>query len=136
MRLVCLSFLKFRVAVYRRYTVEENCCEKCPGNGDAVSQSPHVILWDTRISDSDDEDALYYKTSRLARELDVYRQTGGERDFAGSHFYEDVYLYDDMSEDAASASISSENINQDLLKTCLLSGHRSLNVQGKWAEQG
>lgn len=45
---------------------------------------PSVILWDTRISDSDDEDALYYKTSRLARELDVYRQTGGERDFAGS----------------------------------------------------
>ena len=90
---------------------------------------PSVILWDTRISDSDDEDALYYKTSRLARELDVYRQTGGERDFAGSHFYEDVYLYDDMSEDAASASISSENIIQDLSKTCLLSGHRSLNVQ-------
>ncbi len=50
------------------------------------------------------------------------------RDFAGSHFYEDVYLYDDMSEDAASASISSENIIQDLSKTCLLSGHKSLNV--------
>ena len=53
------------------------------------------------------------------------------RDFAGSHFYEDVYLYDDMSEDAASASISSENIIQDLSKTCLLSGHKSLNVQTK-----
>ena len=90
-----------------------------------------MILWDTRISDSDDEDALYYKTSRLARELDVYRQTGGERDFSGSHFYEDVYLYDDMSEDAASVSISSENIIQDLSKTCLLSGHKSLNVQTK-----
>lgn len=92
---------------------------------------PSVILWDTRISDSDDEDAFYYKTSRLARELDVYRQTGGARDFAGSHFYEDVYLYDDMSEDAASASISSENISQDLSKTCLLSGHKSLNAQIK-----
>ena len=52
------------------------------------------LFYDIR-SDSDDEDALYYKTSRLARELDVYRQTGGERDFAGSHFYEDVYLYDE-----------------------------------------
>ena len=77
---------------------------------------PSVILWDTRISDSDDEDALYYKTSRLARELDVYRQTGGERDFAGSHFYEDVYLYDDMSEDAASVSISSEKYHSGFVE--------------------
>ena len=92
---------------------------------------PSVILWDVRVSDSEDEDAFYYKTGRLAKELDVYRQTGGERDFAGSHFYEDVYLYDDMSEDAASASVSSENISQDLSKTCLLSGHQCLNVQTK-----
>ena len=59
-----------------------------------------MILWDVRVSDSDDVDPLYYKTSRLAKELDVYRQTGGVRDFAGSRFFEDVYLYDDMSQDA------------------------------------
>ena len=47
---------------------------------------PSVILWDVRVSDSDDVDPLYYKTSRLAKELDVYRQTGGVRDFAGSLF--------------------------------------------------
>ncbi len=87
---------------------------------------PSVILWDVRISDSDDEDALYYKTNRLARELDVYRQTGGVRDFAGSRFFEDVYLYDDMGQDAGSVSINSENICQDISKACVLSGHGSL----------
>ena len=34
-----------------------------------------------------------------------------------------------MSDDAASASISSENISQDLSKSCLLSGHKCLNAQ-------
>ena len=84
-------------------------------------QHPSVILWDVRVSDSDDVDPLYYKTSRLAKELDVYRQTGGVRDFAGSRFFEDVYLYDDMSQDAGSALVNSENICQDPSKSCILS---------------
>ena len=87
---------------------------------------PSVILWNVRVSDSDDVDPLYYKASRLAKELDVYRQTGGVRDFAGSRFFEDVYLYDDMSQDAGSALINSENISQDSSKTCILAGHHSL----------
>ena len=92
---------------------------------------PSVILWDVRVSDSDDVDQLYYKTSRLAKELDVYRQTGGVRDFAGSRFFEDVYLYDDMSQDAGSASVNSENICQDPSKSCILAGHHSLTEDTK-----
>ena len=92
---------------------------------------PSVILWDVRVSDSDDVDPLYYKTSRLAKELDVYRQTGGVRDFAGSRFFEDVYLYDDMSQDAGSASVDSENICQDPSKSCILAGHHSLTEDTK-----
>lgn len=87
---------------------------------------PSVIMWDVRVSDSEDVDAFYYKTNRLAKELDVYRQTGGVRDFAGSRFFEDVYLYDDMSQDAGSVSINSENICQDASKSFILSGHHSL----------
>ena len=95
---------------------------------------PSVILWDVRVRDTDDMDALYYKTSRLAKELDVYRQTGGARDFAGSHCYEDVYLYDDTGCDAGSLAIQSETITGDPSKACIVSGHQSLAGQVRLEE--
>lgn len=58
---------------------------------------PSIILWGVRINESKDDDAFYYKTNRLAHELDVYRQTGGVRNIKQSHLYEDVYTYNDFS---------------------------------------
>lgn len=57
---------------------------------------PSIIIWGVRINESQDEDAFYYKTNRLAHELDVYRQTGGVRNFRKSHCYEDVYTFNDF----------------------------------------
>lgn len=57
---------------------------------------PSVILWGVRINESADSDAFYEKTNALAHKLDSTRQTGGVRNFDGSHVFEDVYTYNDF----------------------------------------
>ena len=57
---------------------------------------PSIVLWGVRINESQDDDAFYRATSDLARRLDDTRQTGGVRNFANSHFFEDVYTYNDF----------------------------------------
>ena len=57
---------------------------------------PSIILWGVRINESQDDDAFYRETNALAHKLDETRQTGGVRNFAGSHFFEDVYTYNDF----------------------------------------
>lgn len=60
---------------------------------------PSIIIWGVRINESWDHQALYSQTNALARELDPTRQTGGVRFFMGSEFLEDVYTYNDFSND-------------------------------------
>ncbi len=57
---------------------------------------PSIVLWGVRINESPDDDALYTDTNALARALDPTRQTGGVRNFKGSHLLEDVYTYNDF----------------------------------------
>ena len=57
---------------------------------------PSIVLWGVRINESQDDDVFYCETNALARSLDETRQTGGVRNFAGSHFFEDVYTYNDF----------------------------------------
>ena len=57
---------------------------------------PAVILWGVRINESQDDDAFYQATNALAHRLDATRQTGGVRNFENSHFFEDVYTYNDF----------------------------------------
>lgn len=57
---------------------------------------PSIVLWGVRINESQDDDAFYRETNALAHRLDATRQTGGVRNFAGSHFFEDVYTYNDF----------------------------------------
>lgn len=57
---------------------------------------PSIMLWGVRINESMDDDALYKATNELAHELDPTRCTGGVRNFKKSHFYEDVYTYNDF----------------------------------------
>ena len=58
---------------------------------------PSVVIWGVRINESPDEDGLYFESNALARKLDSTRPTGGVRNFAGSHIFEDVYTYNDFS---------------------------------------
>ncbi len=57
---------------------------------------PAIVLWGVRINESQDHDAFYQETNRLAHELDDTRQTGGVRNFSGSHLFEDVYTFNDF----------------------------------------
>lgn len=58
---------------------------------------PSIVLWGVRINESPDNDAFYEKTNAHAMALDPTRQRGGIRNFAKSHFLEDVYTYNDFS---------------------------------------
>lgn len=57
---------------------------------------PSIIMWGVRINESPDDDAFYQATNAIARELDPTRPTGGVRNFKNSHFFEDVYTYNDF----------------------------------------
>ena len=55
-----------------------------------------IFLWGVRINESADDDELYKKTNEVAHRLDPTRPTGGVRNFKNSHFFEDVYTYNDF----------------------------------------
>jgi len=57
---------------------------------------PSIFIWGVRINESPDNDEFYKETNRIAKTLDKTRPTGGVRNFAGSHFFEDVYTYNDF----------------------------------------
>lgn len=58
---------------------------------------PSIIMWGARVDESIDDDDFYSKTNVLAHRLDPTRQTGGVRNFLGSHLLEDVYTFNDFS---------------------------------------
>lgn len=60
---------------------------------------PSVILWGVRINESEDDDAFYLDTNKIAHNLDSTRQTGGVRYITNSHFLEDVYTFNDFNYD-------------------------------------
>jgi beta-galactosidase len=57
---------------------------------------PSIVLWGVRINESPDDDDFYAKTNDIARTLDTSRQTAGVRNMKHSHFFEDVYTYNDF----------------------------------------
>lgn len=60
---------------------------------------PSIILWGVRINESEDDDAFYLDTNKIAHNLDSTRQTGGVRYITNSHFLEDVYTFNDFNYD-------------------------------------
>jgi beta-galactosidase len=60
---------------------------------------PSIVLWGVRINESRDNESLYARTNALARRLDPTRQTGGVRYFMESQFLEDVFTFNDFSND-------------------------------------
>jgi beta-galactosidase len=60
---------------------------------------PSIVLWGVRINESLDNHAFYTRTNELAHKLDPTRQTGGVRYWQHSEFLEDVYTFNDFSND-------------------------------------
>ena len=70
---------------------------------------PSIVLWGVRVNESPDDDELYSKSNKLARELDPTRQTAGVRNFEGSNFLEDVYTYNDFSHEGNNRGLKEAN---------------------------
>ncbi len=60
---------------------------------------PSIVLWGVRINESGDHGDFYLATNQLARQLDPTRQTTGVRYWQESEFLEDVYGFNDFSND-------------------------------------
>lgn len=60
---------------------------------------PGIVIWGTRLNETTDDDELYERTNRICKEMDPSRPTTGVRWETGSHLLEDIYSYNDYSED-------------------------------------
>lgn len=67
---------------------------------------PSIILWGVRINESCDDRAFYEKTNALARRLDPDRQRGGVRCIRKSDLLEDVYTFNDFTNDGGLTAIA------------------------------
>ncbi len=67
---------------------------------------PSVVLWGVRVNESRDDRDFYEKTNALSRRLDPDRQTGGVRCIRKSDFLEDVYTFNDFSDDGGPAVVA------------------------------
>ncbi len=82
---------------------------------------PSIMIWGVRINESQDDDAFYIETNRIAHELDDTRQTGGVRCFKKSHLYEDVYTYNDFVHDGIKPGCEpKKNVTPDMSKGHLI----------------
>ncbi len=77
---------------------------------------PSIVLWGVRINESQDDDAFYRETNAIARLLDSTRQNGGVRNFAGSHFFEDVYTYNDFVHSGNNIALKTR---KDVIRACV-----------------
>lgn len=60
---------------------------------------PGIVIWGTRLNETTDCDELYEETNRRCKEMDSSRPTTGVRWETGSHLIEDIYSYNDYTED-------------------------------------
>lgn len=60
---------------------------------------PSIVIWGTRLNETIDCDELYEETNRRCKKMDNSRPTTGVRWETGSHLIEDIYSYNDYSED-------------------------------------
>ena len=74
---------------------------------------PSIVLWGVRINESSDDDEFYKKTNMLAHRLDDLRQTCGIRNFPKSNLLEDVYTYNDFSNNGGKIILSSKKYITD-----------------------
>lgn len=60
---------------------------------------PGIVMWGTRLNETTDDDELYEQTNYRCKDLDSSRPTTGVRWETGSHLIEDIYSYNDYTED-------------------------------------
>ena len=83
---------------------------------------PSIILWGVRINESQDDDAFYTRTNKVAHELDPSRPTGGVRYIKRSHLLEDVYTYNDFIHDGKAPGCEhKKNVTPEMNKPFLIS---------------
>ena len=83
---------------------------------------PSIILWGVRINESQDDDAFYERTNRIAHELDPSRQTSGVRYLQKSHLLEDVYAFNDFTHSGNNEPITPKSkVTPDTSKGFLIS---------------
>lgn len=99
---------------------------------------PSIFIWGIRINESQDDDAFYTETNRIAHELDATRPTGGVRNFKNSHLLEDVYTYNDFVHDGTKPGCEpKKNITSDMQKGYLITeynGHMYPTKPFDWEE--
>ncbi len=101
-----------------------------------------IFLWGVRINESPDDDELYKKTNEIAHRLDPTRPTGGVRNLKNSHFFEDVYTYNDFVHSGGNAGCEAKKaVTADLRRGYLVSeynGHmfptKTFDWEGRRAE--
>ncbi len=71
---------------------------------------PSVFMWGVRINESADDDEFYERTNQAAKELDSTRPTAGVRCIKWSHFFEDVYTYNDFSHTGKNPGVESKSM--------------------------
>ncbi|MDO5138335.1 MAG: glycoside hydrolase family 2 TIM barrel-domain containing protein [Oscillospiraceae bacterium] len=83
---------------------------------------PSIVLWGVRINESQDDDAFYERTNRIAHELDPSRQTSGVRYLKKSHLLEDVYAFNDFTHSGDNEPITVKSkVTPDMSKGLLIS---------------
>ena len=115
--------------------------QACKNVEDMVQQyrnHPSIMIWGVRINESQDDDAFYIETNRMAHALDDTRQTGGVRNFKKSHLYEDVYTYNDFIHDGTKPGCEpKKNVTSDMAKGHLITeynGHMYPTKPFDWEE--
>ncbi|WP_317368473.1 glycoside hydrolase family 2 TIM barrel-domain containing protein [uncultured Tyzzerella sp.] len=58
---------------------------------------PSILTWGVRINESGDDEELYTKTNKLAKELDDTRLTSGVRCYENSQLLEEIYTMNDFA---------------------------------------
>ncbi len=85
---------------------------------------PSIILWGVRVNESQDCDAFYCRTNRLARQLDPTRPTTGVRFFEKSHLLEDVYSFNDFTHSGGNRPVQpKKRVTPDKGKPLLITEH-------------
>ena len=115
--------------------------QACKNTEDMVRQyrnHPSIMIWGVRINESQDDDAFYIETNRIAHELDNTRPTGGVRNFTKSHLFEDVYTYNDFIHDGKKPGCTpKKNVTSDMTKGHLITeynGHMYPTKPFDWEE--
>lgn len=69
---------------------------------------PSIVIWGTRLNESDDDDIFYRKTARYCKQMDPTRPTSGVRWHKNSPLLEDIYSYNDYTALSTTAPTTGE----------------------------